>query len=150
MEKELAVLLFFTDTHKEDIMKDFGYVKKISDNQFIVLADLNIYGSGYGVVIKEEDKDNAYDIEEVREYVKEHPEMLFEKYNNEPSFLDEERNNLLSELSSLEIWFTDVYDMQIKQSERCKRLGIEYDSVYGTIEELEDRKSTRLNSSHMA
>lgn len=45
------------------------------------------------------------------------------------------------ELVDLERWFTEVYDAQVKQYERCKRLGIEYDNKYGTIEEL-DKQAT--------
>lgn len=41
------------------------------------------------------------------------------------------------ELDELETWFSEVYDMQMKQYERCQRLGITYDNKYGTIEELD-------------
>ena len=43
----------------------------------------------------------------------------------------------LNELASLETWFTDVYDAQVKQYERCQRLGLGYDNKYGTIDELD-------------
>lgn len=118
-------------------MEDFGYVKKINDNQFIVKANLDEYGTGYGVVPKEQDPENAYDIEEVRAYVLEHPEMLFDHYNNEPLWLNKEYNDLTDELIQLETWFSDIYDMQMKQYDRCVRLGIEFTSKYGTAEELD-------------
>lgn len=41
------------------------------------------------------------------------------------------------ELTELETWFSEVYDMQMKQYERCVRLGIEFTSKYGTVEELD-------------
>lgn len=43
------------------------------------------------------------------------------------------------ELTTLEKWFTEVYDTQVKQYERCQRLGIEYDNKYGTIAELDEQ-----------
>lgn len=42
------------------------------------------------------------------------------------------------ELTALEKWFTEVYDTQVKQYNRCQRLGIEYDDKYGTIAELDE------------
>ncbi len=45
------------------------------------------------------------------------------------------------ELVDLEKWFTEVYDAQVKQYNRCQRLGVEYDNKYGTIAEL-DTKAT--------
>ncbi|MGN1077748.1 MAG: hypothetical protein ACI4ST_04470, partial [Candidatus Gallimonas sp.] len=42
-----------------------------------------------------------------------------------------------NELDELETWFSSVYDMQIRQSERCVRLGIAFTSQYGTVEELD-------------
>lgn len=41
------------------------------------------------------------------------------------------------ELFELETWFSNVYDMQMKQYDRCQRLGIEFTSSYGTVEELD-------------
>lgn len=43
------------------------------------------------------------------------------------------------ELTGLENWFTEVYDTQVKQYNRCQRLGIEYDNKYGTISELDEQ-----------
>ncbi len=43
------------------------------------------------------------------------------------------------ELADLEKWFTEVYDAQIKQYNRCQRLGLEYDNKYGTIAELDNQ-----------
>lgn len=45
------------------------------------------------------------------------------------------------ELTKIEKWFTEVYDTQVKQYNRCQRLGIEYDNKYGTIAEL-DKQAT--------
>ena len=125
-------------------MLNYGYVKKISDEQYIVLADLNENNSGYDVVSKDLDPECMYDLEDVKRYVQEHPEMLFEHYLDEPS---EERLRLEKELATLEQWMTDVYDMQVKQYQRCVRLGIPYDCKYGTIIELDalaKEKSQRI------
>lgn len=50
-------------------------------------------------------------------------------------------HNERKELASLEKWFTEVYDTQVKQYNRCQRLGVEYDNKYGTIAEL-DKQAT--------
>ena len=47
------------------------------------------------------------------------------------------KQKYIEELAELETWFSEVYDMQMKQYERCQRLGITYDNKYGTIEELD-------------
>ncbi len=115
-------------------MLNYGYVKKIDDEQFIVFADPNENNSGYGVVSKEIDPDCLYDIADVKQYVLEHPEMVFEHYLDEPS---EEKEQLKRELAIHERWLADVYDMQVKQYQRCVRLGIPYDCKYGTMTELD-------------
>lgn len=48
-----------------------------------------------------------------------------------------DRQNACGELSELETWFTEIYDVQVKQYERCQRLGLKYDNKYGTIDELD-------------
>lgn len=53
------------------------------------------------------------------------------------SYEPTEEEALNAELRQINEWFTNVYDNQIKQSQRCARLGIEYDNKYGTIEELD-------------
>lgn len=58
-----------------------------------------------------------------------------------------ERETLFKELQSLNLWFNDIYDAQIKQAERCIRLGVPYDNKYGTVEELDNlavEKATRI------
>lgn len=47
------------------------------------------------------------------------------------------KQKYVEELAELETWFSDVYDMQMKQYDRCVRLGIEFTSKYGTVEELD-------------
>lgn len=60
------------------------------------------------------------------------------------------------ELADLEKWFTEVYDAQVKQYNRCQRLGIAYDNKYGTIAELDNQATTNakriseLRSKHSA
>lgn len=69
--------------------------------------------------------------------------LVNEVYDN--SVLREQERN--SEIEEIEKWFDEVYDMQIKQANRCQRLGIAYDDKYGTIEELDAEavvKSARL------
>jgi hypothetical protein len=53
-----------------------------------------------------------------------------------------------AEIAEHVAWFNDIYDMQIKQAQRCERLGIAYDNKYGTVEELDQiaaQKVARIN-----
>lgn len=59
-----------------------------------------------------------------------------------------QQQETVSEIEEITRWFDEVYDMQIKQAERCKRLGIPYDNKYGTVDELDAAavgKSARLS-----
>ena len=81
---------------------DYGYVIKFNNNKFNVFIDLNNYYAGYGVVPREEDPQNAYDIEDVRAYCETHPEMVFEgKHPLEDKVL------LTMEKENLEVWLKD-------------------------------------------
>jgi hypothetical protein len=53
----------------------YGYFIKRNDNDFVINVELNSYGSGYNVVPKSVDKWNAYDINAVRQYADENPDM---------------------------------------------------------------------------
>ena len=55
---------------------DFGLVIKRNDNDYVVFVDENIYNSGYNVVPKTVDPENAYDIEDVKVYCEAHPEKV--------------------------------------------------------------------------
>ena len=79
---------------------DFGYVIKKTDDWFIVLVDINEYNSGYGVVSREEDPINLYDIDEVRAYCEANPDMVLTEHPLE------ERVKLEREKSTLERWLT--------------------------------------------
>lgn len=45
--------------------------------------------------------------------------------------------SIRSQISALENWFAEIYDVQIQQYMRCQRLGIEYDNKHGTVSELD-------------
>lgn len=80
---------------------DFGYVIKRNDNDFVVNIDLDEYGSGYNVVSKDIDSENEYDIEEVRVYCEDNPEMVIEDYPvNETLELEREKQRLQTWLTS--------------------------------------------------
>ena len=57
-------------------MEDYGLVIKRNDNDFVVFVDENQYYSGYNVVPKTVDPENAYDIEDVKAYCEAHPEKV--------------------------------------------------------------------------
>lgn len=118
---------------------DYGYVIQIDESHFIVQADPNVYGSGYGVCPKEEDPWCKYDIADVQAYMQAHPDKVLADYAVKPDWLNKETNSQKAELSELEHWFSDVYDAQVKQYARCMRLGLPYDNKYGTIEELDEQ-----------
>lgn len=63
---------------------NFGKIIKRNNDDFIVLCDPEVYGSGYNVVPKDVDPYNQYDIEEVRQYCIEHPEMVYPDYDPQP------------------------------------------------------------------
>jgi hypothetical protein len=53
-----------------------------------------------------------------------------------------------AEISEINDWFNNIYDQQIKQAERAKRMGVLYDNKYGTVEELDAlavEKAIKLN-----
>ena len=43
------------------------------------------------------------------------------------------------EIQEIQSWFSMIYDNQVKQYQRCQRLGIPYDNKYGTIESLDNQ-----------
>lgn len=54
-----------------------------------------------------------------------------------------EEQQLRHELLELQDWFSNVYDNQVKQYQRCTRLNTTYDTTkYGTIEELDEQAVT--------
>jgi hypothetical protein len=62
--------------------------------------------------------------------------------------LSTNREAARKELTDLTSWFNNVYDVQVKQYERCLRLGVEYDNKYGTIAELDalaSQNAKRIN-----
>ena len=61
---------------------DFGIVVKRNDNDFVVFVVRKVYGSGYNVVPLDIDPYNTYDIEEVRAYCLQHPNMVFDSYES--------------------------------------------------------------------
>lgn len=63
---------------------DFGNVVKRTNDDFVINADLTVYGSGYNVVPKTVDPYNAYEIEDVRGYCEQHPDKVFDDYNLQP------------------------------------------------------------------
>ena len=59
----------------------------------------------------------------------------------------EKKQKARQEIREIETWFTNVYDAQIKQAQRCERLGVAYDNKYGTVAELDQiatEKATRI------
>ena len=79
----------------------FGYVVKRSENDFVIGVALDEYGSGYNVVPKDVDPDNAYDIEEVRAYCEANPDMVLPKHPME------EKSMLMMERARLEKWLSN-------------------------------------------
>lgn len=78
----------------------FGYVLKRSEYDYVVEVDLDNIYSGYNVVPRDIDPDNAYDIEDVRAYCEEHPEMVLTEHPME------EKVRLIREKERLERWLT--------------------------------------------
>lgn len=113
------------------------YIKKINDDFYVLSHDKKINSWSYGV--SRTDPYSAYSFVEIEQYYNEHPEMRFEYYDGEL-----ERNTyyntlhtLQAELTELNDWFSNVYDIQVQQYNRSARLNLPYDAKYGTIEELD-------------
>mgnify|MGYP003296042387 CR=1 FL=1 len=50
---------------------------------------------------------------------------------------EEKAKRARAEIAKLQAWLDKVYDAQIKQAQRCERLGVPYDNKYGTVAELD-------------
>lgn len=50
---------------------------------------------------------------------------------------EEKAKRASAEIAELQAWLDEVYDVQIKQAQRCERLGVPYDNKYGTVAELD-------------
>ncbi|MGN0907634.1 MAG: hypothetical protein ACI4NM_10835 [Bullifex sp.] len=82
-------------------MNDFGYVIKRNDTDYIVMVDLDDYGSGYNVVPKKADPYNLYNLEDVIAYSKANPDMVYAKHPLE------EKMKLIREKENLEAWLSE-------------------------------------------
>lgn len=72
----------------------FGYVIKNDDNDFIVNVNPDIFNSGYNVVPKDIDPYGIFDIEEVRQYVKENPDKVISGYTEAEKIELQEYKNI--------------------------------------------------------
>ena len=50
---------------------------------------------------------------------------------------EEKAKRARAEIAELQAWLDNIYDEQIKQAQRCERLGVAYDNKYGTVAELD-------------
>lgn len=94
-----------------------------------------------------QDKDNSrveISDERWKELLRGNYEQGLEIYTREDGYPDlrepiiSNKDSWRSELDSLKDWFNNIYDNQVKQYERCQRLGIAYDEKYGSILELDN------------
>lgn len=113
----------------------FGYVIKRSNDDFIVNVELDDYFSGYNVVSKETDPDNAYDIEDVRAYCEEHPEMVFSSHPLS------DRVALEVEMETLKRYLSDTDYMVVK----CMERGLSMEDVYPDEYEKRQESRDRIN-----
>ena len=68
----------YAELNEEERKAKFGYGFKRNIpglNAYVVTVEVERYGSGYGVVSKEEDPWGKYDVDEVAKYLQDYPEM---------------------------------------------------------------------------
>lgn len=68
----------YAELNEEERKAKFGYCFKRDNTNieaYVVTVEPNIYSSGYGVVSKKYDSYGKYDIEEVKQYLADYPEM---------------------------------------------------------------------------
>lgn len=68
----------YAELNEEERKAKFGYGFKRDIpglNAYVVTVEVERYGSGYGVVSKEEDPWGKYDVDEVAQYLQDYPEM---------------------------------------------------------------------------
>ena len=68
----------YAELNEEERKAKFGYGFKRDIpglNAYVVTVEVEQYGSGYGVVSKEKDPWGKYDIDEVKQYLADYPEM---------------------------------------------------------------------------
>lgn len=114
----------------------YGNVIKINEDNYIVGVDLEVYGSGYGVVSKEEDPENLFDIEEVRKYCEENPDKVYSSHPLEGVI--DEKQSLIDEKATLENYLNRTDYIVVK----CTELGLDVETEYP--EKLEKRKNARI------
>lgn len=76
------------------------------------------------------EKTLAWENGELVPYTKTEAEILVE-------VAEEKAKRARAEIAELQAWLDKVYDAQIKQAQRCGRLGVPYDNKYGTVAELD-------------
>ena len=90
---------------------DYGYVIKKRDDFFIVKVDLNDFHSGYGVVSREDDPYNKYDLADVQAYAAEHPEKVLTEHPMTEEV--EKQRQLKEEQRKLEDINRQVFDAMV-------------------------------------
>lgn len=79
----------------------FGNVIRRNNDDFVVMCDIAVKGSGYNVVPRSVDAYNLYDIEEVRRYCLDNPDKVFTDY------AIPERDLLIAEREAKKAWLDD-------------------------------------------
>lgn len=92
---------------------DYGLVIKRGDQDYVVMVDATLYGSGYNVVPKSVDSDNMYDIEDVEAWCEEHPDKVLTEHPLEG--VVEIRNQLAQEQAELEEVNRELFDRMVQK-----------------------------------
>lgn len=114
---------------------DFGYVIKISENDYIVFVDLEMFGSGYNVVPKTIDSTNMYDVEDVKDYCLKNPSKVLTGHPLE------EKERTAYEISKLKAYLSSTDYAVIK----CQELGLDMNSEYPELMQKRAEARARIN-----
>lgn len=113
---------------------DLGYVIKRDDNDFVINVDPATYEGGYNVVPKSIDPYNAYEIEDVKTYIIEHPEMLIPE---ETIQKNETKKTFLSEIATLKQYLAETDWIHNK----CTEAGLDVNVKYADM--ITERRKAR-------
>lgn len=92
---------------------DYGLVIKRGDQDYVVMVDASLYGSGYNVVPKTVDPANMYDIEDVQAWCEAHPDKVLTEHPLEG--VVEIQNQLAQEQVELEEVNKQLFDRMVQK-----------------------------------
>ena len=92
----------------------FGYVRKRGEGDYIIGLNADGSGVGYNVVSRNIDPYNAYDIDELEQYLRDNPEMILPYLEPTLEEKSEQARQKRDELLSAVEWRVTRYNTQVQ------------------------------------